>query len=91
MDEERCGRAGVWRRLALSQNASEATPTHGVQWLSAPHRTGGLLYDISEIAARINSDCGSDSWYFGKLQTTKDGVISYQLGQHANIFIGGST
>ena len=44
-----------------------------------------------EIAARINSDCGSDSWYFGKLHTTKDGVICYQLGQHANMFIGGST
>jgi hypothetical protein len=43
-----------------------------------------------EIAARINSEPGSDSWYFGKLQTTKDGVNCYQLGQHANVFIGGS-
>jgi len=31
------------------------------------------------------------SWYFGKLHTKKDGVICYQLGQHANMFIGGST
>jgi hypothetical protein len=44
-----------------------------------------------EIAARINSDLGSDSWYTLESCKLQNGVISYQLGQHENMFIGGAT
>jgi hypothetical protein len=42
-----------------------------------------------EIAARDQLGLGSSSWYCRKLQTTMNGVVSYQLGQYANMFIGG--
>lgn len=43
-----------------------------------------------EIAARINSDLGSDSWYTLESCKLQNGVISYQLGQNVNMFIGGA-
>jgi hypothetical protein len=40
-----------------------------------------------EIAARDQLGLGSSSWYCRKLQTTMNGVVSYQLGQYANMLL----